>query len=35
MSENKFTVIFFYITIGKILVVRVDADCATAWELSI
>ena len=24
-----------YITIGKILVVCVDADCATAWELSI
>ena len=35
MSENKFTVDFIYITIGKILVVCVDADCATAWELSI
>ena len=35
MSENKFTVDFIYITIGKILVVCVDADCATAWELGI
>ena len=35
MSENNFTVDFIDITIRKILVVCVDADCARAWELSI
>ena len=35
MSENNFTVDFIYITIHKILVVHVDADCARGWGLNI
>ena len=35
MSENNFTVDFIYITLRKILVVCVDADCARGWGLNI
>ena len=35
MSENNLTVDFIYITIRKILVVHVDADCARGWGLNI
>ena len=30
MSENNFTVNFIYVTIRKILIVNVDADCDRA-----
>ena len=32
MSENNFTVDFIYVTIRKILIVHVDADCDRAWH---
>ena len=35
MAENNFIVDFIYITIRKILVVYVDADCARGWGLNI